>query len=60
MTVSGVIWKPMSEYTPTVMSRSWTMAMNAASAIFGSKRMLMYATTAMKKTINASSARLVI
>ena len=36
------------------------MATKAARAIFGSKRMLMYATTAMKKMISASMARSVI
>jgi len=34
--------------------------MKAATAILGSKRILMYATTAMKKKMSASSARCVI
>ncbi len=33
--MSGVIWKPKSEYTPTVTSRSWTIAMNAAAGHLG-------------------------
>src|SRR6516165_9928674 len=45
---------------PTATSTSWIMAMNAASAIFGSKRMLMYAATTMKKMINALMASLVM
>src|SRR6516165_1074559 len=45
---------------PTATSTSWIMAMNAASAIFGSKRMLMYAATTMKKMINALMASFVI
>ena len=35
ITVSGVIWKPNNEYTPTVTNRSWTMAMNAAGRHLG-------------------------
>ncbi len=38
MTVSGVTWKPNSEYTPAVTSRSWITAIRAAMAIFHSKR----------------------
>ncbi len=60
ITVSGVTCSPKSEYTPTVTRRSWSMATKAATAIFVSKRILMYAVTAMKNTMSASSALSVI
>ncbi len=42
-TVDGVTWKLKSEYTPmaTASVVDHSMAMKAASAILGSKRMLM-------------------
>src|ERR1035437_7252555 len=60
MTVFGVIWKPKIEYTPTVTSRSCTIAIKGTIAIFGSKGIVMYATTAMKNTMSASRALFVI
>ncbi len=41
MTVAGVTSKWKTEYTPTLMSTSWTTAMIAPTAILHSRRSVM-------------------
>ena len=42
-TVDAVTSRPVSEYTPAVMRRSWTSAMSTGTAYFHSNRSAMYA-----------------
>ena len=55
-TVSGVTSNWKIEYTPTLMTTSWIMAMMAARAIFHSSRRLRYSNRANRNTTSACSA----
>src|SRR5260221_6425559 len=57
-TVPGVTSKPVTAYTPTVRTMSWTTAMIAASAIRHSNRKVRYSVTSTKKKASAVSALL--
>ncbi len=58
MTVAGVTSKPISEYRPAVMTRSWRSAIIAASAIFHSKYSDRKMTTPRRKNTSARRALL--
>src|SRR6516225_3025220 len=60
MTVAGLIWSPVSAYTPVAMTRSWMRATKAATAIFHSKAIDRYSTITIMNVIRAWIALVVI
>ena len=60
ITVAGVTSSCKTEYTPTLISTSWTMAAIALSAIRHSNRQAMNSATRMMNTTSARIADLVI
>jgi hypothetical protein len=54
--VAGVTARPVIEYTPTLISTSWTIAKIAESAIFHSNRHAMNTETRTKKISSARTA----
>src|SRR5262245_22007451 len=56
ITVAGVTSKPNTEYTPAVITTSWTRAISVGAAIIHSKRKVMYSVTSTRNTIRARIA----
>ena len=59
-TVAGVTSKPVTEYTPTLISTSWTIATIAEIAIRHSNRQAMNSATSTRNTTRARTALVVM